>query len=129
MMDDGTVKTYDASGRDLHIDSPLSEIVINYRPAGSVADSIFPIVGVDHQSDVFYEFNQADLWRVEDSRRAPLTAAKRVDFNVTSQTYFAQNFAYGTAISVEDLGNADAVLALRENKSMMLKDKLTLDFE
>ena len=123
------IKYYDASGRDVHIDAPLSEILINYRPAGSVADQIFPVVPVVHQSDVFYEFSQADLWRVEDSARAPLTAAKRVDFNVTSQTHFARNFAYGTAISIEDLSNADTALALRENKSMMLKDKLTLDFE
>ncbi len=97
VMDDGTIKYYDASGRDVHIDAPLSEILINYRPAGSVADQIFPVVPVVHQSDVFYEFSQADLWRVENSERAPLTAAKRVDFNVTSLTYYARNYAYGTA--------------------------------
>ncbi len=129
LAEDGSIRYYDATGRDVHIDGPLSEIVINYRPEGAVADSVFPVVPVQHQSDVFYEFSQADLWRREDSRRAPLTAAKRVGFNVKSATFFCNNFAYGAAISVEDLANADLVLSIRENNSMMLKDKLQLDWE
>jgi len=120
---------YDATGRDLHIDGPLSEILVNYRPEGFIADRIFPLVTVGKQSDLFYQFQQADLWRVPDTTRSPMTAAKRVNFNVASQTYYAKNYALATGIPVEDIVNADAMLNLRENKGKFLADILALDYE
>ena len=100
------VHQYDATGRDLHIDAPLSQILINYRPAGSIVDQVFPIVTVGQQSDLFYKYEQSDLWRIPDTVRAPMTAAKMVDLNVSSDTYFARNYALATGISVEDQGSA-----------------------
>lgn len=120
---------FDATGRDIHIDQPLSEILINYRPAGAVGDSIFPNVPSEHQSDVFYKFDQGDLWRREDSIRAPLTAAKQIFFKVSSEIFYARNFALGSAISVEDLSNADRAIAIRESRGMFLRDSLALDKE
>lgn len=120
---------YDATGRDLHIDGPLSEILVNYRPEGFIADRIFPLVTVGKQSDLFYQFQQSDLWRVPDTTRAPMTAAKRVNFNVASQTYYAKNYALATGIPIEDAINADQMLSLRENKGKFLVDILALDYE
>jgi len=129
---DGTrteVHGYDATGRDLHIDSVLSNILINYRPPGSIVEQIFPIVPVAKQSDVYFTFDQGDLWRIPDTVRAPLTAAKMADFNVSSDTYFARNYALSTGVSIEDAVNADAVLNLRQNKAQFIADLLTLDWE
>ena len=129
---DGTITEihgYDAMGRDVHIDGPMSDLVVNYRPEGSIVDRIFPIVPVGKQSDLYYEFAQADILRVPDTTRAPLTAAKRVGFAVSSQTYFAKNYALATGIAIEDQVNADAALRLRESKSKFLTDLLTLDWE
>lgn len=126
---DGSVRTYDATGRDIHIDVPLSEILINYQQVGAVAEALFPIVNVTKQSDVYYTFAQADLWRIPDTVRAPLTAPKMVDFNVASETYFARNFSLATGISIEDRANADEVLQLRQTKAMFVRDLLMLDTE
>lgn len=123
------LRRYDATGRDLHIDGPLSNILVNYRPSGFIADRIFPVVPVGKQSDLFFQYSQADLWRIPDTTRSPLTAAKKVNFNVSSQTYFAKNYALATGISVEDSTNADDVLALRENKGKFIADILMLDYE
>jgi len=123
------VHAYDATGRDLHIDAPLSNILINYRPAGSIVDQVFPIVPVGQQSDLFYKYEQSDLWRIPDTVRAPLTAAKMVDLNVSSDTYFARNYALATGVSVEDMANADAILNLRQNKGQLITDLLALDWE
>lgn len=126
---DGQVKHYDASGRDVHIDQPLSELLLNYRPASVVVDDIFVTVDVPKQHDAFYEFRQGDLWRIPSTERSPLTAPKFVDLNVSSHTYFAKNFSLRTGISIEDGANADAVLSLRENKSLFLANLLGLDRE
>lgn len=126
---DGSVHTYDATGHDIHIDQPLSEILINYRPAASIVDKVFPMVNVGKQSNVYYKFFQEDLWRIPDTVRAPMTAAKMVDFNVTSETYFARNYALATGVSIEDAVNADEVLRLRETKALFIADLLTMDWE
>lgn len=125
----GEIRHYDATGRDIHLDAVLSEILINFRPAGAIADDLFPIVNVKHQSDAFYTWDQADLWRVPDSIRAPLTKAKMVGANVTSSNYFCRNFELGAGISIEDMANADSVLQLKEERSMQVKGWLSLDQE
>lgn len=125
----GEIRHFDATGRDIHLDAVLSEILINFRPARAIADDLFPIVNVKHQSDAFYTWNQGDLWRVPDTIRAPLTKAKMVGFNVTSDNYFCRNFELGAGISIEDMANADSVLQLKEERSMQVRGLLALDQE
>ena len=72
------LRRYESHGRDLYIDRPLSNILMTYRQEGFIADQIMPIVGVDQQSGVFFQYNQEDMWRIPDTTRAPLTAAKPV---------------------------------------------------
>ena len=126
---DGSIHVYDATGHDVHIDQPLTEILINYRPTGMIADQVLPIVPVMKQSDLFYEFAQGDLWRIPDTVRAPLTKSKMVGFNISSSTYFAKNYALAAGVAIEDAVNADAALRLRESKGRFILDLLTLDWE
>ncbi len=126
---DGSIRTYDAEGRDVHIDAPLSEIAINFRVPSTIVDDLVPVVNVGKQSDLFYTFSQADLWRIPDTVRAPKTAPKEISFGVSSLTYFALNYASRTSISVEDAANADEALALRMNKAQFLTQVLALDRE
>ncbi|MGH7411756.1 MAG: hypothetical protein ACREJ6_11950 [Candidatus Methylomirabilis sp.] len=120
---------YGAAGRDVHIDQPLSNLLIGYRPQGMAVDRIFPPVPVGKQSDAYFEFDQSEVWRIPDTTRAPGTPAKQVFPKVSSATYFARNYALGTMITIEDRTNADAVLNLRESQSMMLADLLIMDWE
>ncbi len=129
IQSDGSIHEYDATGHDLHIDQPLTEVLINYRPSGMIADQVLPLVEVGKQSDLYYEFDQGDLWRIPDTVRAPMTGAKMVSFNVSSNTYFAKNYALAAGIPVEDAMNADAALRLRESKGRFIMDLLTLDWE
>ena len=47
---------FGATGRDIHVDVPLSNVAVNYRPMGHIADMIFPVVGVQKHSDLIIEF-------------------------------------------------------------------------
>lgn len=132
LMPDGTIQEvhgYDTLGRQIHIDQPLSNLLINYRPQGSIVDRLFPQVPVGKQSDLYYEFDQTELWRIPDTVRAPGTAAKQIDLKVSSATFFAKNYALGSTIPIEDRVNADQVLNLREQKALMISDILHLDWE
>lgn len=120
-----------STGRDLHIDVPLSNIVVGRRPEGFIADALLPITPVSKQSDVYYKFNHGEGRRYEANltARAPGTEAKKVHMTVSSDTYFAQNYALATDWTVEDEVNADEVLAWSESNAIMLTDRLMMDYE
>jgi hypothetical protein len=39
-------KRYDATGRDLHVDVPMSQAIMNYRTRGLVGEFIYAVVPV-----------------------------------------------------------------------------------
>ena len=120
-----------AVGRDLYLDMPLSQTIMDYRPRGLIADMIAPIVGVQKQSGSIIEFSQADKWRVDDTRRSPGTEARRISVDVSSQLYYCNNYALQAGVTIEDRNNADPIYASRliEGRAQLLVDKLYLDWE
>jgi len=120
-----------ARGHDLHIDQPLSNVAMSYRPEGMIADIVAPEVPVQKQSDSYTIWSQADALRTEDDKRAPGTEANLITRGVSSDTYFANNFALKSALTLEDRENMDAafIQQLRNGKVEYIKDKLTLNWE
>ena len=119
------------TGHDVHIDVPLSQIAIAYRPEGFIADQICPIVPVNKQSDGYYVWDIADAYRIEDTARAPGTEANVIQRSVSSGTYFAKNYALKDRIPYEDIANSDAggIFLERQSRAEFIKDKLYLDWE
>ena len=120
-----------STGRDLHFDAPLSNVAINYRPSGMIADLVAPIVNVQKQSDKYVIFDQADSFRIEDDKRAPGTEANIISRSVSSDSYFADNYALKDDLTLEDRENMDAIFLseLRAGRVPYLKDKLMLGWE
>jgi len=118
-------------GRATHIDHHLSNVALNYRPAGFIADQIFPVVQVPKQSDTYVIFEQADLFRQEPTRRSRGGEANKIHSRVSSAGYFCNNYALKTEVTLEDQVNADAafVRAYEEGRVMRLQDALFLDWE
>lgn len=120
-----------ATGRDLHIDVPLSNIVVGRRPEGFIADQILPMIPVSKQSNIYNKFNYKEWYRHEPniSLRAPRAEARKLYFGVSSDTYYAKNYALGTDWTVEDAVNADEMFAWAESSAIFLADKLMIDYE
>jgi hypothetical protein len=120
-----------ATGRDLHVDVPLSNIVVGRRPEGFIADQLLPITNVGKQSDMYYKFQHLEWYRHESGQtlRAPATKAKKVHMNVSSDTYYTPNYALATDWPVEDQVNADAVLQWARSSAEFLTDRLMMDYE
>jgi hypothetical protein len=118
-------------GRALHIDQHLSNMAINYRPAGYVADRIFPTVPVPHQSDAYVVFEQADLFRRENTRRSRGGEANKLHARVSSASFFCHNYALKADVTIEDRANADPLFIqqFEEGKVMRVQDALFLDWE
>ena len=91
-----------ATGRDLHIDVPLSNIAMQYRPMDMIADLVAPVVPVGKQSDSYPVWDQGDALRVESDVRAPGTPARKITRDVSTDTYFATNYALAVDLTLEE---------------------------
>lgn len=120
-----------ATSRDLHIDQFLSEMAMGYRPENFIADMLFPVVSVSKQSDLYMVHSRADRLRIEKTIRAPGTDARIVVEDIGSNTYFANNYALASPVTIEDRANADPMhlASLINGKSTFILDKLLLDWE
>lgn len=124
-----TVKNYGAVAGDLHVDRLLSNISIGYRPKGLIVDQIAPIVPVERQSNLYQIWDKGDSLRVPDTVRAPKTAANKIEWNTSSDAYFARGFGLGHEIALEDLGNVDVPINLFKRATEGIFDGLGLDWE
>lgn len=122
---------FGATAENIHVDALLSNMAINYRPQGMIADMVFPQVPVQKQSDYYAIFSRADILRIEDTSRAPDTEANKITRDVSSATYFCDNYALKYPVTIEDKANADPIFVsgIINGRVEYILDKLALDWE
>lgn len=117
-----------AQGRAAHHDVPLSRFAsqaFNAGPdSGYVAQALFPAVRVPKQNDRYYTIDRDSYLRTNDDRRSKGTPANRVEWKVSSDQYFADNYALADEIAIEDIANSDDVLQLRQGSVDFTVDQL-----
>lgn len=119
-------------GRALHIDTPLANFAVQaFQTAQEyVAPRLLPVVPVGKQSDKYYVLDR-DSWLMLPSttRRAPKTPPRRVDWKVSSDSYYADNYALANEVANEDLANADTALMFRQRSVEFVSEMLARDYE
>ncbi len=120
-----------STGRDLHLDRLLSQMAIGFMENATIAGSIAPTVIVDKQSDAYSIFSRADALRTEEDKRSPGTEANKITRTISSDTYYAQNYALKYPITIEDRENADPVYRqnLWNDAAAYVTRKLQLSWE
>ena len=120
-----------STGKELHVDAHLTNLAINYRPQGFIADLIAPIVSVDKQTNSYPVFSRFEAYAVEDTRRSPGTEAKKITRSVGSAFYKAENYALASDVFIEDQANMDMAYRyeLDDGKARWLINKLGVDYE
>lgn len=119
------------TGRDLHIDAVLSGIMVGRRPKGGIVDQLVPVINVNKQSNVYYKSNYKDhlLWADGLTTRAKGAESREIYFTVSSDTYYAKNYALGGRVFDEDVVNEDDPIKLRQRTAGRVTDRLMLDYE
>lgn len=117
--------------REVHIDAPLSNVLIAaFETMGDfVAQQLFPVVSVGKQSDKYYVLKKEEWLKRPNARRARKTEAKRIEFSVSSDSYYADNYALAGENALEDLDNADSAIALRDSTAAVIARALQADME
>jgi hypothetical protein len=122
-------KNYGATGRDLHVDVPMSQAIMNYRTQGLVGEFVFPVVPVTKQSNMIPFFPLGEFLRGGSLERAPGTQAAIVQFEVGTIGYFCKNYAAKFPLTIEDRENADEIWQVRQNGAQLCVDAVRIEKE
>lgn len=102
---------------DVHVDAILTNISVAYMQNRDnfIADKVFPVVPVDKKSDKYFKYTKNDWFRDEAQRRAPATESAGGGYNLSTDTYSADVWAFHKDVPDQIVANADSPLnPLRE---------------
>lgn len=114
------------TSRDVHMDVPLSNLAVEAFATGNyIGAQLFPTIDVRKQSDRYYTIDK-NTWLAApvSTLRAPKTPPGRVEFLVSSDSYFADNHTLASENAWEVIANADDPIQLRQRTTRFLVDML-----
>lgn len=121
---------------DVHVDRPLTNISIAYlqRSDQFVADQVFPNIPVAKQSDKYFTFDRGMFFRDQMTKRAPSTESQGINYTVSTDSYFADQWSLHHDIPDQRRSNADSPLQpdreateLLTHQAMIRKEKAWVD--
>ena len=116
----------------VHLDQPLTNLTIAYVQDQSnfIADKIFPVVGVDRQSDKYYIYDRDNMNRTGDVKAlAPRTEVNRIGMSISNGSYYADVYGLGMDFDEQTLANEDAALDIRAAGAQTLVNRLLIHRE
>ncbi len=115
-----------------HIDRALTNISVAYMQGTEafIADKVFPIVPVVKQSDVYFQYSKADMFRDEVQERGRGAESVGGDFNIKiADPYYCRKYAYHYDITKEEKVNYDRPLDVDRDAAFWLSEKMLLKRE
>ena len=130
----GNPQGLNATVNTVHSATPLSDLTLAYRPSGGIADRIWPVKPVQHESDIYYKWNKGQRFRVvradgQGTLIADKSPAKVRNFGFTTDSYKTQRYGAAESVSDRERANADAALSLEQSKLIGIQDEVMLDYE
>lgn len=113
---------------DVHVAAALTTVAVAYYQGDDayVADKVFPMVPVQHQTDVYFVWSKADFFRDEAQQRADATESAGSGVNLTTQTYNAKVWALHQDIGPQVRANADPAVDLDVVSTRTLMQKMLI---
>lgn len=116
----------------VHIDQPLTNLTIAYVQDQSnfIADKVFPVIGVDKQSDKYYIYDRDNMNRTGDVKAlAPRTEVNRIGMSLSTDSFYADVYGLGMDFDQQTLANEDAALDIRSAGATTLTNRLLIHRE
>ena len=116
----------------VHIDQPLTNLTLAYvqEQSNFIADKVFPVVGVDRQSDKYYIYDRDNMNRTGDVKKlAPRTEVNRIGMSISNNSYYADVYGLGMDFDEQTLANEDAALDIRAAGAQTLMTRLMIHRE
>jgi hypothetical protein len=115
-----------------HIDRALTNISVAYTQGADafIADKVFPIVRVNKQSDVFFQYSKSDAFRSEARERGRGAESEGMDWNIKeADPYHCKKYALHYDITQEERVNYDQPIDVDRDTTEILADKMLLKRE
>lgn len=112
--------------RDVHVNKPLTNIMIQYLQDNSkfLSPKVAPFVGVPHQSDLYYEWDIADFHRSEMEAVGPGSEAPQAVARLSTSSYFCPVYKLKYGIDDQSRANQDnGPIDLERVKTQLLAQK------
>lgn len=113
---------------DVHVNAALTQISVAYvqDQDAYIADKVFPMVPVQHRTDVYFVWSKADFFRDEAQKRSDATESAGTGVNLTTATYTADVYALHQDIGPQVRANADPSVDLDVASTRQLMQKLLI---
>ena len=114
--------------QDVHVAAALTNIAVAYIQDEDhyIAESVFPMVPVQHQTDKYFVWSKADFFRDEAQLRADTTESAGTGINLSTQSYSANVWALHQDIGAQTRSNADPAVDLDATVTKVLMQKLLI---
>lgn len=114
--------------QDVHVAAALTNIAVAYVQDEShyIAESVFPMVPVQHQTDKYFVWSKADFFRDEAQLHADATESAGTGVNITTQSYSANVWALHQDIGAQLRSNADPAVDIDVAVTKQLTQKLLI---
>lgn len=115
----------------VHVDAILTNISVAYmqKAENFVATKVFPVVPVSKQSDKFFTYTKNDWFRDEAQRRADATESAGGGYNLSTDTYQADVYAFHKDIGDQTRANADAPINVDREAAEFVTSRMLLKME
>ena len=109
-----------------HINAALTDLSVAYiqNADNFIANKVFPIVPVIHQSDKFFIFRKGDWFRDEAQQRADATESAGGGFNLDTGTYSANVWAFHKDVGDQLRRNADPAVDIDVSTTEFVTQRL-----
>lgn len=115
----------------VHTNVPLTMISVAYiqNQDNFVATKVFPLIGVDKASNVYYIYTKADWFRDEAQMRAPGTESSGSGYGLSTASYSCKTYAHHKDIPWDVRSNEDAPLNSDRDATEFVTQRLLLRLE
>lgn len=113
---------------DVHVDQPLTQISIASMnmPESFVAESIFPRVPVNKESDKYFVFTKSHMFRSTVEVRSPTAPVKHRGYELSTGNYSANEYATGILVADRIANNSDAPLRPYEDATNIITQDMMM---
>lgn len=112
----------------VHYDQYLTSFATNYyKEQNYLAGRVFPVIGVEKQSDKYYVFDAAEENREMDNlitKWEPLAEPNMFELTQSDDSYFSEEYHAGFYIDTKTAANEDTLLRTRQRKARLLMDNM-----
>ena len=121
----------------IHIDQALTNLSVMYRNGAYVADQVLPLLPVSKRSDKYFVYRKEDFLSPSPasasgalaSARRPGAEAAEIDYGLSTQNYYAEEYAYRGFVADAEVAVADNPLLPDMDQTVQLTERLMLDNE